>query len=85
MMKNKSSGDFSNLPNIHSFQNEESTIQISQACFTCKSVPFEDSIGNLTLSFEPENLESFKEYHVQVKGKYTKFHQGIKHLYNDPF
>ena len=85
MMKNKSSGDFSNLPNIQSFQNEESTIQISQACFTCKSVPFEDSNGNLTLSFEPENLESFKEYHVQVKGKYTKFHQGIKHLHNDPF
>ena len=85
IMKNKSSGDFSNLPNIETFKNEESTIQVFKSCTGCKSAPFEDSNGSLTLTFQPTNLESFKEYHVQIKGKYNKFHEGVKHFYHDPF
>lgn len=86
MMKDNSSGDFSKLPTVQSFQfNEENTIQVFKSCIGCKSAPFEDSNNNLTLSFEPTNSGSFEEYHVQIKGKYTQFHEGIKYVYNEPF
>lgn len=59
-----------NLPNGIS-------LTINNSCSGCKSAPFEDQDGNLTLKFEPVDQQIFDDYHFKIKGNYNIFHKGF--------
>ena len=75
---NKQSSTLSALPVIyqHTLPNE-SCVTVTKSCADCKSSIFTSDDGTLTLDFQPKSFENFEEYQVKIKGKYTKFHQGI--------